>query len=755
MKKFIGLLLLGSVLTTPTGAEILKAVSVQGTQRLENSTIMSYLQVQQGQNMSAADLDKATKTLFETGLFSDVNVKMNNGTLLVSVIENPIVHEVFFEGNDKLDDDVLKTEVMLKSRTVYTQSKAQADADRLLTLYKRNGRFGATVTPKIIQKDQNRVDVIFEIDEGAKTTIEKINFIGNKRYSADDLKDVMVTKENAWYRFFSSTDTYDPDRLNYDKEMLRRFYLRHGYVDFEVTNAIAELMPDKSGFVLTMEIHEGDRYKFDQPEIKVSLPEYKQGDQKDLVKLLEFEKGDRFNADLIDQTVENLTDKFANMGYAFVEVTPEYQKDTDHKTVKMTFRVQEGAKVFVNKINIHGNSRTKDKVIRREFRIKEGDAFNASKLRRSRQRVEDLDYFDKVDFKTIPVYGDASKTDVDVTVSEKSTGAFNVGVGWSSYDGLLFETGIMERNILGTGNIVNLNAMISQKETQYIAGLTNPYFMDMPLLAGLEIFRTTRDNGDSSSYSYTSIGSTVRFGWDYTDALRQTVRYTIRQDDVNDIDDDASIYIKDQEGKNTVSLIGQDLSYDKRDSRINPTEGYYLSVGTDFAGVGGNTKFARVTATAIQYFPVTDDVVWSIRGDGGRIWGLGGQNVRVNNRFFLGDYSLRGFEYGGVGARDRATDDALGGNWYATASTELVFPLGLPRELGIKGKVFSDAGMIGKPDDFNRDKIEYNNGIRVAVGTGILWQSPMGMINLDFSMPIVKESYDKTQVFRLNFGKGF
>lgn len=755
MKKIIGLLLLGSVLTTQAGAEILKNVSVKGTQRLENTTIMSYLQVQQGQNMTAAELDKATKTLFETGLFSDVTVNMTDGTLQVSVVENPIVHEVFFEGNDKLDDDVLKTEVMLKSRTVYTQSKAQTDADRLLAVYKRNGRFGATVTPKIVQKDQNRVDVIFEIDEGAKTTIEKINFIGNNKYTSAELQDVMVTKENAWYRFFSSTDTYDPDRLNYDKEMLRRFYLKHGYADFEVTNAVAELMPDKSGFVLTMEVKEGDRYTFAQPEIKVSLPEYKQGNQEELIKLIEFEKGDRFNAELIDKTVENLTDKFANQGYAFVEVTPEFSKDTATQTMKLTFRVQEGEKVFVNKINIHGNSRTKDKVIRREFKIKEGDAFNASKLRRSKQKVEDLDYFDKVDFKTLPVSGDASKTDVDVSVSEKSTGAFNVGVGWSSYDGLLFETGIVERNVLGTGNIVNLNAMISQKETQYVAGLTNPYFMDLPLLAGLEIFRTTRDNEDSSSYSYTSYGSTVRFGWDYTDSLRQTVRYTLRQDDINDIDDDASIYIKDQAGKNVVSLVGQDLSYDKRDSKINPTQGYYLSVGTDFAGVGGDTKFARVTGTAIQYFPVTDDVVWSVRGDGGQIWGLGGQDVRVNNRFFLGDYSLRGFEYGGVGARDRMTDDALGGNWYATASTELVFPVGLPRELGIKGKVFSDAGLIGKPDNFNRDLIEYNNGLRVAVGTGILWQSPMGMINLDFSMPVVKESYDKTQVFRLNFGKGF
>lgn len=755
MKKIIGLLLAGSILTTSAGAAVLKNISVNGTQRLENATIMSYLNVRPGQNVTSADLDDVTKTLFATGLFSDVSVKMSDGTMIVDVLENPIVHEVFFEGNDKIDDDVLKTEIMLKPRTVYTQRKAQSDADRLLDVYKRSGRFGATVTPKIIKKEQNRVDVVFEIDEGAKTVIEKINFIGNEQYSADELKDVMITKESAWYRFFSSTDTYDPDRLNYDQEVLRRFYLQHGYVDFEVKEALAELLPDKSGFVLTIEIDEGKRYRFAQPEIIVSLPEYKAKAKADLKKHFEFKAGDRFNSERVDATIENLTEEFANAGYAFAEVTPEFFKDAAKQTVRVVFRVQEGSKVFVNKINIHGNSRTQDKVIRREFKLKEGDAFNASKLRRSKQRVENLDYFDKVDFKTQPVYGDSSRTDIDVKVSEKSTGSFNIGVGWSSYDGLLFETGITERNILGTGNIVNLNAMISQRETQYVAGLTNPYFLDMPLLAGIELFRTSRDNSDYSSYSYNSTGGAIRFGWDYTDRLRQTVRYTLRQDDVTDIDDDASIYIKEQEGDTMVSMIGQELSYDRRDSRINPTEGYYLSLGADIAGVGGDTKFFRANVTGIQYFPVTDDIVWSIRADGGRIWGLGGEDVRINNRYFLGDASLRGFEYGGVGARDRYTDDALGGNWYATASTELVFPVGLPKELGIKGKVFSDAGYIGKPDGYNPDTMIYKDSLRASVGTGVLWQSPMGMINLDFAVPVLKETGDETQVFRLNFGKGF
>lgn len=734
-------------------ADILNSVEIEGTVRIEDATVMSYLDMEKGDDITSLDIDKAVKALFATGLFSDVSMKMSNGIVKIDVVENPIVYQIYFEGNKKLDDSLLKSEIMLKPRMVYTKHKLQSDADRLLSVYKRSGRYGASVVPKIIEKDQNRVDVVFEIDEGDKTVVRKINILGTEAFSADELKDIMITKEKAWYRFLTNMDTYDADRLNYDKELLRRFYLENGYVDFSVTGAVAELTPDRQAFILTLEINEGKRYKFDEPEVRVSLPEYQKSIKtSDFVR---FKKGHFFSSELVEKTVESLTDKFSDEGYAFVEVTPQFEKDEVNKTVHVVFQVQEGEKVFVNRINIFGNSRTLDKVIRREFRLQESDVFNAAKLRRSKQRIENLDYFSKVDLKTQPVLDDPSKTDINVDVAEKSTGAFNVGIGWSSYDGLMFETGISERNVLGTGKTVSINAMLSQKETQYMIGLSNPYFMDMPLMAGWDIFRTTRDNEDSSSYSYTTIGTTIRFGWDYTDFFGQSVRYTLRQDDINDIDEDASIYIKDQAGKTTVSMIGQELFYDRRDSRINPSQGYYASIGTDFAGLGGDTKFVRVNLMAIKYFPVVDDVVLSIRGDAGRIWGVGGQDVRVNNRYFLGDASLRGFEYGGVGARDRATGDALGANWYTSGSVELTFPLGLPKELGIRGKVFSDAAYVGKPDDYDPVTMEYSNDLRVAAGTGILWASPMGLINLDFSYALKKADYDKTKVFRLNFGNSF
>ncbi len=734
-------------------AETLKDIKISGTNRIENETVLNYTGLKIGQNVSEADLDAATKTLFATGLFSNVDIKMNKGSASVKVEENPIVYEVFFEGNKALEDNVLKTEVQLKPRSVYTKAKLQKDADRLLAVYRRNGRFAATVDPKIIKKDQNRVDVIFEINEGGKAFVREIVFEGNTAFSEKVLEGKMMTQEKAWYRFLSNTDTYDADRFKYDQELIRRFYLENGYLDFNIIDSMAELTADKEGFILTLKLDEGERYRIEKQELKVTLPDYK--NNLDLEDFLEQDDGDFIDITKVEKTVDALTDKLLNDGYAFVNVEPDIIPNRESHTAKVTYRVSEGEKVFIRRINIKGNSRTQDTVIRREFRIKEGDAYNANLLRRSKQNVSDLDYFSTVEMNTAPVPLNPSMADVEMSVAEKSTGAFNIGVGWSSYDGMMFETGIQERNILGTGKTAGLNLMLSQKETQYTVSLSDPYFLGYPLSAGIELYHTTRDNSDSSSYSYKTIGGTIHFGWNYTERLRQVVRYTLRQDDIDDVDSDASLSIKEQKGKTIVSMIGQDLIYDKRDSRLNPTTGYYTSFSSDLAGLGGDAKFFRIDGTAIKYFSVAEDVVFSLRADGGYIWGIGGEDLRINDRYFLGDRSLRGFEYGGVGARDKATDDALGGDWYTTVSAELTFPIGLPKEMGIKGKVFSDAGLIGKPDNYDSKTMEYSNKLRAAAGTGIEWSSPMGVINFDFSYAFAKEDYDKTRVFRLNFGKGF
>ena len=543
---FLSVLLGSTLLAQVASGAVLKDIRVEGTRRIETATVMTYLNMKTGDDITPKDLDAATKTLFATGLFSDVDISFDDGTAIIHVVENPIIYTISFEGNDDLDSDILKTEVLLKPRMVFTQRKLQNDVERLQEIYKRNGRFTAQITPKIIEKDQNRVNIVFQIKEGEKALVKKIVIHGNNAFSDDILKEKLITKESAWYRFLASTDTYDPDRLNYDKELLRRFYLQEGYADIAIKKATADMAEDKENFIITFEVEEGKKYHFAEPSLKVSLPEYQQDET--LQQLISFQAGDTFNTNEVEDTIDALTDALANKGYAFVDITPSYQKDEKTQTISLVFNVTEGEKVFINRIHITGNSRTLDKVIRREFRSNEGDAFHAAKLRRSRQRIENLDYFSRVELSTQPVIGDDSKVDVALDLAEKSTGAFNIGVGWSSYDGLMFETGIQERNILGTGNIVGINALISERETQYAIGLTNPYFMDKNLLAGVDVFRTTRDNEDSSSYSYETVGGSVRFGWDYTDRVRHSVRYTLREDNITDIETD-SIYIREQEGQ--------------------------------------------------------------------------------------------------------------------------------------------------------------------------------------------------------------
>ena len=754
MMKRIGFLLFAFLgMASAAWADVtIKTIDVKGVQRMEPATVLSYLPFEKGDEVSQSELDQALKELYKTGFFSDVKLDVNGSTLTIQVDERPIVAHIAFEGNDKIEENVLMNEIHMKERDVYTPTKLREDVKRLKTIYQRMGLYSAQITTDVETMSRNRVDIVYKIDEGPKNYIEKIRFVGNKHFSSSDLKEELISKEKKWYRFFSSTDTYDPDRLEYDKEMLRRFYYSKGYMDFEIKDVTVQTDEKTKNFIVTFDLDEGKRYRFGTANIQVTLPEV---NAQKLEKQITFKKGQIYNAEYIEETIQNITDELGREGYAFVEITPVFKKDPKTQVADVTFKVKEGARVFVNRIDITGNSRTLDKVIRREFRLNEGDPFNTDRIRRSRQRIENLGYFDKVNLKTVPVANAPDKTDIAVDVSEKSTGAFNVGIGWSTYDGLLFEVGVQERNFLGTGKIVGVTASTSGRETQVDLSYTDPYFMDKPISAGFDLFHIDRDYTDDSSYKAKTTGGALRSGWDYSERVRQTVKYTLQQDNVTDIDNDASIYIKEQEGKNVVSMIGQVLSYDTRDNIFNPTEGFYTSLGLDLAGIGGDTRFVRVNANAAKYYEVMDQWVLSVSASAGYIYGLN-QEVRINNRYYLGGSTLRGFDVAGVGARDKATGDALGGDWRVTASTQLMFPLGLPSEFGIKGKVFMDAGMLGKPDGhYAKDTIDYNNTPRVSVGTGILWQSPMGPINIDLGFPIVKEDYDETEVFRLNFGTGF
>ncbi len=751
MKKFVYTLIVFGSLASLAQAEVIEKMQVKGNQRLEAETIYSYLPFAVGDDVNTDAVNKAIKELYKTGFFNDVKIDLKGSSVVIDVDERPAISSITFEGNDKVDTDVLKGEVQIKVRDIYVPTKVQSDVERIKMIYQRMGLLNAKVEAVTENKRRNRVEIIFKISEGDKNYIEDISFVGNKAFSSSDLREQMMSKTKRWYRFFSSTDTFDPDRLNYDKELLRRYYFQKGYIDFAIDDT--QVSQNAEGnFIVKMTLNEGRRYRLGKVDIKSSLAGL---DKEKLLKQMDLRQGRFYQASQIESAVQKLTDELGKDGYAFVDVEPELTRNEKTGVVDISFKVREGSRVFINRINISGNSRTLDKVIRREFRVAEGDPFNTEKIKRSRQRIENLGYFDKVDLKTVPVPNAPDKTDLAVDVSEKSTGAFNIGIGWSTYDGIMFEVGIQERNFLGTGNIVGISASTSDSETQVDLSLTNPYFMDMPLLAGVDVYHIMHDYTDDSSYKSRTSGGALRFGWDYTERLSQTAKYTLQSDNVTQVDADASLYIKKQQGKRTTSMLGEVLSYDTRDSVINPTQGFVSSWGIDVAGLGGDTRFVRTNLSATKYFEIIDKWVLSLNASGGIIHGLN-QDVRINNAYYLGGANLRGFESGGVGARDKQTDDSLGGNWRVTATAQLMFPLGLPEEFGLRGKIFADAGTLGKPDDIdNWDDVWYSSKIRASVGVGLLWRSPMGPINIDFGFPVMKEPYDKKEVFRLNFGSGF
>lgn len=725
----------------------IRDIKVEGLERVEVETVLSYVDIKKNTIIDDAKMDASLKQLYATGLFNDVSLNMkNDGLLIIKVAENPIINKVLFDGNDKVDDEMLKGELQLAPRSTYSRAKVQEDVQRILEIYKRTGRYAVVVEPQIIERDQNRVDLIFKIDEGPLASINKVNFVGNKHYSDDDLQSEIMSKESRWYRIFSSAENYDSEKTNYDKELLRRFYFKRGYADFRVVSAVAELSPDKKSFVLTFVLDEGKRYKIRSLDITSDIADVDTAALKPAVQL---ETGDWYNADKVEKSVTALTDELGKKGFAFVDVEPEMTKDTAAGEIALTFHVKEGERIFVDRINITGNTRTYDKVIRREFRIDEGDAFNVSKIKDSRRNVENLDYFSKVNIETMPK--DDNKADINVDVEEKSTGYFNVGVGYSTVNGALVRTGVTENNFRGLGQRLGLDIGVSQRSQEYDVSFTEPYFLNRRLRAGFDLFRTEQDYQDEGSYDSESTGGRLRLGWNYTDDLSQQFRYTLRQDKISNVDSEASYYIKEEAGKYNDSSVGQTIVYDKRDSAFNPKEGYFISFGNDVSGLGGDEKYLKFDAKLYQYYTLADYYTFKLFANAGYITGYGGKDVRLSNRYYLGGSTLRGFDVAGIGARDKYTDDALGGNWMLYTGGEVMFPIGLD-ELGIKGRTFVDMGMLGKPDNINTSVVEYSSSPRVAAGFGFQWLSPMGQIDIDFAFPIVKEDYDETQVFRLNFG---
>jgi outer membrane protein insertion porin family len=752
------LALLGDVLSQAQAQEsttsgdqsgVIEEIRVEGNQRIEAATIRSYMTVAPGEPFDPAKLDQSLKNLFATGLFDDVAIRREGGDLVVTLVENPIINRIAFEGNLRLDDEVLTSEVQLRPRVVYTRSRVQNAVGRILELYRRNGRYGATVEPKVIHLPQNRVDLVFEINEGPLTEIERIVFIGNQAFDDGDLRGVIQTKEYAWYRFMTSDDTYDPDRLAFDQELLRRFYLSRGYADFNVRSAIAELTPDGKSFVITFTVDEGEPYDFGEMAIDSRLRDL---EPEQLRALLRTETGDTYNADQVEDSIVALTEEIGELGYAFVEINPVPTKDEENRVIDLTYVINEGSRVYVERIDIVGNVRTLDEVIRREFRLAEGDAFNTALLRRSRQRIQDLGFFETVELRTLPG-SSPDRTRLEVEVAERSTGELSFGAGFSTSDGPLGDIRLSERNLLGRGQSLTAAFTISARTQEIDLSFTEPYFLDLDLAAGVDLFRRETDFQSEGSFDQITTGGTLRASYPLTERLRHGLRATVRMDEINGVSDDASIFIQEEEGSALTALLGHTLTYDVRDTQFLPSDGYLIRFDQSVADFGADTRFVSNELLASYYYPFFPDWVVNLAARGGYIHGLG-EEVRLFDRFFLGGATLRGFKFAGVGPRDTTTGDALGGNLLYTGSAELRFPLGLPEELRIFGRTFVDAGTL-YDSDASGPTVEDSSELRMAAGVGLSWLSPLGPVSIDWAQPFIKNTEDETENFRINFGTRF
>ncbi len=727
---------------------VIMEIRVEGVQRIEPETVRSYMRLNPGDTFDPLALDKSLKNLFSIGLFADVTLRREGDVLVVTVVENPIINRISFEGNDRLENDALAAEITLRPRGVFTRTKAQKDTQRLLEIYRRSGRYAATVEPKVIQLEQNRVDLVFEISEGPLTTIQSINFIGNRVFSDSKLEGEIITTETAFYVIFSSNDTYDPDRLTFDRELLRRFYLEEGYADFRVLSVVAELLPDREGFIVTFTVDEGERQKFGKIDITATLPGLEPETLREHVLA---EEGDWYNATGIEETINNLTEVVGTFGYAFVDIVPRIKRDRENRLIHVIFEIQEGRKAFVERIDIQGNERTLDRVIRRELRLVEGDAFNAAKLRRSRQRIRNLGFFKSVD-DTVQQGGAPDKVIIGIEVEEQSTGDLTFGAGFSTTSGPIATTGIRERNLLGRGQDLRIGFSFSGVDSQLDMSFTEPYFLDRNIAAGIDLYHIINDD-DDRSFDSRRTGGSLRAGFSYNERLRHVVRYTLENQNIENVDSDAPLLIQEEEGEALESTVSHELKYDTRDSRFDPREGTVVYLRNELAGLGGDVHYFKSSVGGEYYYPLAEDWTISVGGEIGSIFGID-EDTRISDRYFVGGNNCRGFEFAGIGPRDGPSEDPLGGKHFYTGTLELGFPVGLPEEYEVRGRIFSDVCSSWDLDQTNAD-VQDSDSPRVSVGVGFSWRSPLGPFSLDLGFVVMDESFDQTELLNISFGTQF
>ncbi len=760
-------------------------IVVEGNRRVEAETIRSYFQPGPGGRLDAVQIDTGLKGLYATGLFQDVRIRQAGGKLIVTVVENSVINRIAFEGNKKVKDEQLAQEVQSQARGTFSRPLVQADTARLVEIYRRSGRFDVTVVPKIIELPNNRVDLVFEINEGAKTGVSKLRFVGNRTYGDGRLKDVIKTSETNFLSFLKSTDIYDPDRIEADRDLLRRFYLKNGFADVRIVSASAEFEPGQKGFVVTFTIEEGDRYKFGNVEVQSNVRAIDPGAVRNTLRV---KTGDWYNAEAVEKSVEEASIEIAKRGYPFASVRPRGDRNFDSRTINIVFQVEEGARAYIERINIVGNTRTRDYVIRREFDIGEGDAYNRALIDRAERRLKNLNYFKSVKITNEP--GSApDRIIINVTVVEQPTGEFAISGGYSTADGFLGEVSIGERNLLGRGQYARAAVQYGQYTKGFELGFVEPYLMGQRIALGLDLFYKERSANSYQSYDTRTLGGAVRLGFQLREDTSLQLRYSLYEQKItlptilNDciygpfpitagspciINGEASIPVRVelQQGAVMTSLVGYTLSYNTLDNNKSPTRGMIIDLKQDIAGVGGDTNYIRSTVDARFYSEWIPDIINVFRLQAGHIEGWGGKEVRMLDHFRLGPNLVRGFASNGIGPRDLTagyTNDALGGTMYWGASLEFQIPLYfIPKDVGIKAAVFADAGSLWDykgptyyPATNETMIFADDNKMRSSVGVGLIWDSPFGPMRFDYSFPITKEGYDRVQQFRFGGGTKF
>lgn len=752
-------------------AQAVRDIRVEGNRRVEPETVRSYLQFSAGDAYDAGKVDRSLQALFATGLFRDVNIAREGSDVVVYVVENPVINQVAFEGNSEVETDSLRAEVQLKPRSVYTRARVQGDVQRILDVYRRQGRFAASVEPKIIELEQSRVDLVFEINEGGATKVKGINFIGNHAFNDSQLRDIISTTQTGWLDFLKGSSIYDPDRLNLDRELLRQFYLKNGYADVSVTTATAELDREGSGFILNFSIDEGQQYNFGTVSIESSL---EGADPNTLIGEVLTSQGETYNASDIEKTVERLTLVTAERGFAFARVRPRANPDPASKTISLVYAVDEGPRIYIERINVLGNVRTKDFVIRREFRLAEGDAYNPLLVDRAKKRLSALGFFKSAEVKRRP--GSAQdRVVLDVELVEQSTGELSFGAGYSTSEGIIGDVSITERNLLGNGQFLRLKLGGSFERAQIDLAFTEPRFLDRNLAAGFDLFHKQIDQSDESGFESTRTGGGVRLGFPLSEALYAQAGYNF---DYSTIDATGSLSCTDpnsvrnclvdaeiaaQGDSSITSALNASLTYDKRNHPKNPTSGYWVQVATDLAGLGGDVSYVRVNGEGRAYYPISEKITFVGRALAGHIEGWGGEDIRLTDLYYRGGETIRGFDRGGFGPRDLQSNDAIGGQtyWAVTAEVRFPFPF-IPDDLGLSGAVFADAGSLFGANNLAKSindgttfELVDDSSIRSSVGGSVLWTSPVGPIRLDFAKTLSKESYDEEQFFRFGASSKF